>query len=306
MIEIDRSSDDPIHIQLVRRLRFLIVNGHYRAGQLLPSTRKLAEQLDISFHTVRKAYSALEQEGYAEAHGGRGYQVSDYEPEKKSVSMERGASLVRALLQQLIGLGLEESDVEYLIQEQMSLLEIEDYPYKIVTAGSFKEWGQQCAFQLASLLQKDIAPTTIKELAKHADADFVLVPFQEVRGVLASAPNADIVGIQTELDADALGQVSRLLERETLGIVTRYADAIGPLTSDLRAQTRFSGQVLAVSVDDGDEHVVPLLRQCDMILYTEAAERQVQKLIPSTLRHYPLKIRVADSSIERLREHIPA
>ncbi len=306
MIEIDRSSDDPIHIQLERRLRFLIVNGHYRAGQLLPSTRNLADQLDISFHTVRKAYSALEREGFAKARGGRGYEVCDYKPEQKSVRMERGASLVRGLLQQLIGLGLEESDVEYLIQEQMSVLEIEDYPYKIVTAGPFIEWGQQCALQLRSLLQKDIVPTTIKELAKHADADFVLVPFREVRTVLSSAPNADIIGIQTELDADALGQVSRLLERETLGVVTRYADAIGPLTSDLRAQTRFSGQVLAVSVDDGDEHVAPLLRQCDMILYTEAAEPRIRKSLPGMLRHYPLKISIAESSIERLRQHIPA
>ena len=84
--------------------------------------------------------------------------------------MERGASLVRSVLQQLIGLGLEESDIEYLLQEQMSLLEIEDYPYKIVAAGSFIEWAQQCAAQLTSLLQKDIIPTTIKELNKHADA----------------------------------------------------------------------------------------------------------------------------------------
>jgi GntR family transcriptional regulator len=306
MIEINRSSSVPLHTQLESRLRFLIANGHYRAGEVLPSTRALAEQLEISFHTVRKAYLTLERDGYARAHPGRGYIVDEFSPVLKSESMETGAELVRSALQQLIGLGLEESDIEYLIQEQMSLLESEEYPYKIVAAGVYIEWARSCSQQLMSLLQKDITSTTIAELHKHADADFVLVPFRDVRSVLATAPGADVIGLQTEIDSGALGQVSRLLERETLGIVTRYSDAIGPLTSELRNQTRFSGQVLAVSIDSGSEHVAPILSQCDLILYTQAAEKQIRSLIPGSLRQAPIAISVAASSVERLREQIPS
>ncbi|TDI76482.1 MAG: GntR family transcriptional regulator [Bacteroidetes bacterium] len=306
MIEINRDSEIPLHTQLESRIRFLIANGHYRVGEILPSTRALAEQLDISFHTVRKSYRNLERDGYAKAHAGRGYVVTEFAPPAKSESMEQGAALVRDSLQQLIGLGLSEADIDYLIQEQMSLLETEEYPYKIVAAGTYREWAQSCAQQLSTLIQKDITPTTLPKLVKHSDADFVLVPFREVRSVLATAPRADVIGLLTELDSGSLGHVSRLLERETLGIVTRYADAIGPLTSELRNQTRFSGQVLAVSIDNGNEHVTPLLRQCDLILYTEAAEKQLRSVIPKSIRHYPIKISVAESSIERLRQQIPS
>ena len=104
MIEINRASDVPLHVQLETRLKFLIANAHFRVGQLLPSTRGLADQLQISFHTVRKAYANLEQEGYAEAQPGRGYVVTEFAPAHKSESMEKGAILVRESLQQLIGL----------------------------------------------------------------------------------------------------------------------------------------------------------------------------------------------------------
>ena len=52
-ITIRRTSKTPVHEQLVEQLRYLIASGHYQIDQPLPSTRVLAKQLSISFHTVR-------------------------------------------------------------------------------------------------------------------------------------------------------------------------------------------------------------------------------------------------------------
>ncbi|GMQ83105.1 MAG: GntR family transcriptional regulator [Rhodothermia bacterium] len=305
MIQIDRTSDVPLHAQLTSRLRFLIASGHFSTGDLLPSTRAMAKQLGISFHTVRRAYLSLEEEHYLEARQGAGFSVVDHKLPSKSSRMEQGATIVHDALQQLIGLGFDEHEIDYLIQEQSSILETEDLPYKMALVGAYREWSEQCAEQLSDKLQKRVIPIGISDLVHHADADFIVVPFRLLRSILTQAPNADVIGVQAELSAESLSQVARLLERETLGLVTRYADAIGPLTSELREQTRFSGQILAVSVEHGDSHVAPVLSQSDLVLYTQSAWRTIKPSSTSALRQALITFEITEASIERLRQLIP-
>ncbi len=306
MIQVDRISETPVHVQLVSRIRFLIASGHFRQGDLLPSTRKLGAQLDLSFHTVRKAYVSLEREALVESRPGSGFRVLEYKPPSKSERMEQGASVVHDTLENLLGLGLDEQEVEYLFQEQLALLETEDYLPKMVVAGSYREWGERCAEQLVAQLKKEVIPSTLAGLEHHADSDIIMVPYENVRRVLGLTPGADVVGLQTEFCGEALSLVSRLLERETLGLVVRYADAIGPLTSELRSRTRFSGQVLAVSIEGGDSHLSPLLRQSDLVLYTSGASRKMKPFLSRARKHAELRIDVSNTSIDRLRKLIPA
>lgn len=306
MIQIDRTSEIPIHSQVASRLRYLIASGHFKSGDVLPSTRILANQLDISFHTVRKAYVALSEEKIVVARQGSGYHVLDYELPSKSVRMEQGATIVHEALQQLIGMGLDEQEIDYLIQEQTDILESEDAPYKIVLMGPFQEWAIQCAALLSAALRREILPALISDLVHHADADFLIVPYRYLRSVLPQAPNSDVIGIQSELVGDTLSQVARLLDRETLGLVTRYADAIGPLTSVLREQTRFGGQILAVSVEHGDAHLAPVLAQSELVLYTESAWGTIRHSLAKARKHAVLTFEVTNSSIERLRQQIPS
>ncbi len=306
MIQIDRTSEIPIHSQLASRLRYLIASGHYESGDVLPSTRTLANQLDISFHTVRKAYVTLADDNVVEARQGSGYHVIDYELPTKSVRMEQGAAIVHEALQQLIGMGLDEHEIDYLIQEQTDILESEVVPYKIVLMGPYQEWAIQCAAFLSAALRRKIIPALISDLVHHADADFLIVPYRYLRSVLPQSANSDVIGIQSELVGDALSQVARLLERETLGLVTRYADAIGPLTSVLREQTRFGGQILAVSVEYGDTHLAPVLAQSELVLYTESAWGTIRHSLAKARRNAVLTFEVTVSSIERLRQQIPS
>ncbi|MDI3341625.1 MAG: GntR family transcriptional regulator [Sphaerobacter sp.] len=63
VLTIDLSSEVPIYQQLRDRIVEGIAAGHYRVGSALPSTRQLAADFGINFHTVSKAYELLRQEG---------------------------------------------------------------------------------------------------------------------------------------------------------------------------------------------------------------------------------------------------
>ncbi len=57
---------------LMEKLKEEILSGRIRAGEKLPSENELSVQYGLSRHTVRKALSILENEGYVTAYHGRG------------------------------------------------------------------------------------------------------------------------------------------------------------------------------------------------------------------------------------------
>jgi len=176
MIQLDRNASLSIQEQLIAHLRYLIASGHWKSGELLPSTRELARQLDISFHTVRKAYQALEKEGLILSRKGQGYRVQQRLPLEKTERMEKGAQIVQDSLKQLIGLGLTESEIEYLFQEQLDLLESPQERRFIVVAES-KELAELYAHQLKTVLHETFDAFAISHLDHLQDADYTLSPF---------------------------------------------------------------------------------------------------------------------------------
>ncbi len=69
-IRIDLSSATPVYRQIVDQIRTHAVDGVVRAGDVLPSVRRLAIDLGVHFNTVAEAYRALAEEGWIEvAHG---------------------------------------------------------------------------------------------------------------------------------------------------------------------------------------------------------------------------------------------
>ncbi|MGC2620810.1 MAG: winged helix-turn-helix domain-containing protein, partial [Acidobacteriaceae bacterium] len=67
---------EPLFRQVYRGLRQAMLSGALRAGDRLPSTRDLAEQLKISRTVVLLAYDQLLAEGYVEGRAGSGTYVS--------------------------------------------------------------------------------------------------------------------------------------------------------------------------------------------------------------------------------------
>jgi GntR family transcriptional regulator / MocR family aminotransferase len=64
---LDRSRPTALTTQIVEQLRDAIGQGRIAAGARMPSSRRLAEQLDVSRNTVVRAYEWLAIEGYVES-----------------------------------------------------------------------------------------------------------------------------------------------------------------------------------------------------------------------------------------------
>lgn len=63
LLRIEPDGPVPIYQQIRDRIVEAIAAGAQRTGSALPSTRQLAVDLGINFHTVSKSYDILRQEG---------------------------------------------------------------------------------------------------------------------------------------------------------------------------------------------------------------------------------------------------
>ena len=76
-IIITNSSELPIFRQIGDAIKEAIFSGELEEGEMLPSVRGLANELKISFLTVKRAYDELEREGYVETIQGKGTYVAN-------------------------------------------------------------------------------------------------------------------------------------------------------------------------------------------------------------------------------------
>lgn len=67
LIQVDRESTIALYIQVCNNFIALITNGTLHPSDLLPSTRNLAELLEINRNTVKLAYEELISQGWAES-----------------------------------------------------------------------------------------------------------------------------------------------------------------------------------------------------------------------------------------------
>ena len=69
------SSGLPIYRQIMDQVRALIAGGRLTPGELLPSVRQLAADLEVNMMTISKAYARLEADGVIQRVRGTGMRV---------------------------------------------------------------------------------------------------------------------------------------------------------------------------------------------------------------------------------------
>ena len=80
-IILNHSSMVPIYEQLMEQIKTGIIESELAEGEALPSVRKLAGELRISALTVKKAYDALEHEGFVNTVHGKGSFIAGTSPQ---------------------------------------------------------------------------------------------------------------------------------------------------------------------------------------------------------------------------------
>lgn len=116
-IIISNSSKEPIYEQISSQIKGMILKGELEEGELLPSIRGLARDLQISVITTKRAYDELEKEGFVETVQGKGSYVAG---QNKELMREKKLKIIEEKLFEVVEesklLGLNYNEVEEMLK----------------------------------------------------------------------------------------------------------------------------------------------------------------------------------------------
>jgi len=116
-ILLSNASPDPIYEQILRQVRAQILTGDLKEGETLPSIRKLAQSLQISVITTKRAYDELEREGLIDTVGGKGTFVAspnlDFLREKRVAAVE---AKLREAMKEAEAAGIPPEDLKQMLE----------------------------------------------------------------------------------------------------------------------------------------------------------------------------------------------
>ncbi|SNT03449.1 transcriptional regulator, GntR family [Anaerovirgula multivorans] len=98
-ILISNASEQPIYEQIVDQIKALILRNELPEGESLPSIRKLAQELQISVITTKRAYEELEREGFIETVRGKGSFIA---PQNRELLKEKKLKIIEEKLIEVV------------------------------------------------------------------------------------------------------------------------------------------------------------------------------------------------------------
>lgn len=280
----------------------MIATKQFQVGETLPSTRQLGQQLESSFHTVRKAYHILADEGLIRGERGKGFIVERQNTNlDKADRLEVGAEKMRKLLEELIGYGLDETELDELFQEQLSFM---DWPDRIETCASIGE-TDELGKMIAEAVKKEVGVRSrvlndnqYNETVKY---DALFVPIQLVNKFREFAEKGRLLPIVYSINPDTLLSIVDRAAIETIGLVTAEDETIPKIIDELKVSIKFGGSFVAGATYGKS---LPLfVRETDLILYTAQSARLVEEKIPDRKR-IKLEYQISPKSADTIRAEL--
>jgi GntR family transcriptional regulator len=284
------------------RIRLMISTKQFQIGELLPSTRELGRQLGASFHTVRKAYQGLEDEGLIIAEQGRGFVVKRQSTSlDKSERLELGTEKIQMVLEELIGYGLDEAEIEAIFEEQISFMEWPDRIQSIATIGETKELARLLSDSIKNQVGVKSDTLISDDYDEAVNYDALFVPIHLMSNFRSLADSIRILPVVFHYDADVLLSIVDRAAIEAIGLVTAEEDTIPKIINELKSIMKFEGAFVAGATYGKS---LPLfVRNTDLIVYTPGSARLVEAKVPERNR-IKLEYIISEKSAEMIRAEL--
>ena len=115
-IIISNASNIPLYQQIEEQIKEAIFTGELQDGDILPSIRSFANDLQVSVLTIRRVYDELEKEGFLVCRVGIGSFISARNLDKiKDSKRKILEEKVKDMLQQAKALGINKEELHYML-----------------------------------------------------------------------------------------------------------------------------------------------------------------------------------------------
>jgi DNA-binding transcriptional regulator YhcF (GntR family) len=262
-----------------------LVTGTYPVGTRLPTSRALAEEIGAHRNTVAKAYQLLAQVGLVTMRQGRGTYVVSVGDEGNGNSNGLLSHLQQQLSDQIMKarrLGIPEEELRELIDQQITAT------YDHARRGIFVECNvgdmDAAVSEIESLTGHRLTPLLIEQLKANpakevAGYDLVVTILPHIKEVSeyveSSGLEIDIVGVYTQPDEEALGEIARIEPGSRVGIVVDYPEGVARFVNRINSVTTVETSALVSPTND---EIRELSATVDYLVCNRSRAKQVMNL----------------------------
>ncbi len=111
------TSDRPVFIQIMEKLKLDIVTGVYKSGDKLPSVRDLASEASVNPNTMQRAFSELERDGLVFTMRTNGRFITEDQSMIDDLKEKMAVNTISDFLENMQRLGYSGKDTIKLISE---------------------------------------------------------------------------------------------------------------------------------------------------------------------------------------------
>ncbi len=113
----DFDSDRAIYIQIVERLKFMIISGAYKKGDKVSPVRDLSKEAGVNPNTMQKALGELERIGLMQTSRTSGRYITDDEEIIKRTKEEFAEEKISLFIKDMNRLGYDKKDILNLLTD---------------------------------------------------------------------------------------------------------------------------------------------------------------------------------------------
>jgi len=289
-IELRKKSGVPLYVQLKERIRQQVESGAWSPGFKLPTERELSTLLAVSRNTVSQAYRELEQEGILVSLQGKGTFLAKTDASALNASRSTRLDL---LVEQALGEALVEGFdcAEFIeaaqrvtLQRQRLLSEV-----RIVFVECNREQVDYFSTQLGlgsgvrvdALLMDELQAATLSAQKFIEAAEIVVTTFFHEREVrTAIGPAKLLLAVALEPQLETMVRIARVPRHRQLGLVCISDVFAEKVQTSLNAAGMDYRLVISTLRDDSNP-LLPVLKECDVVLVSPGRKREVMLLCPS-------------------------
>jgi GntR family transcriptional regulator len=121
IFRLNPSSGVPLYFQLMEQIKHAVETGALRAGDQLPTIRKMAEDLVMNPNTVVRAYRELEHQGVVELKHGSGAFIKET-AEGRARLMRKAQGILESAMERLAAMGLTEDEIRRAFDNELAQL----------------------------------------------------------------------------------------------------------------------------------------------------------------------------------------
>jgi GntR family transcriptional regulator len=125
IFRLNPSSGVPVYLQLMDQVRHAVETGALRAGDQLPTIRRLAEDLVVNPNTIVRAYRELQYAGVIELRHGSGAYIRESSARATRIS-RKDRGIADSAVARLKASGLTEDEIRRLFEHALASMRAEE------------------------------------------------------------------------------------------------------------------------------------------------------------------------------------